>query len=200
MTILDRPTLHPVQHNWSNYHLQNLPSLDGTFLSHKTPETSLHFIHPAPIWSVTSSSISPLPWITGPDTWNLLSWGWLVIKPHAHVCFISHVIELALARSLLWVPTVVSCFSKMIYYITCESVPIVTSVMPWILQLFRVCIIATALSSILVAFLISWAWAYIRSPLLSLNSDSTSYWCGTDEVDACLQSLVWQEDTTKTQR
>ncbi|KAG5592581.1 hypothetical protein H5410_043095 [Solanum commersonii] len=56
MCVLDWPTLRSIQQD----------RLGGIFLSHKTPKASLHFLQATPMRCVTSSSMSPLLWITDP--------------------------------------------------------------------------------------------------------------------------------------
>ncbi|PHU08910.1 putative F-box/LRR-repeat protein 23 [Capsicum chinense] len=52
MRILNRPTLRSIQHSRPDcYSIEFAFKLGGTFLSHKIPEASLHFIQPAPIWA-----------------------------------------------------------------------------------------------------------------------------------------------------
>ncbi|KAG5600659.1 hypothetical protein H5410_032029 [Solanum commersonii] len=82
MCVLDWPTLRSIQQ-------------DEIFLSHKTPEASLHFIQATPMRCVTSSSMSPPPWIIDPRYLKLSFRNDLCGKSHFHLCLLHHITEIA---------------------------------------------------------------------------------------------------------
>lgn len=100
--ILDWPIFCFLQHSWSNHQFVELDcKLKGTFLSHEILDTSLHFIHHAPIYGeYHPHQFSYFPWYNKNQilkTTHLLDD--MCIKSYFHVSLMHHITEFSLQNS-----------------------------------------------------------------------------------------------------